>query len=183
MTGMGTTTGLMTFAEFERLPEHEEPYKLELLDGELIRMPPAKLRHMKVAIKLNRLLDRDLDRLHRLGQCSDLGAVYIETGFRLGGHFLIPDVSVTHAGQAQGDYLEGAPALAIEVISESNTVKAMHRKVLAYFEHGAREVWVFHPSTRSVTVHFGEKSIEVRGILTSALFPDLAIDLAEIFAV
>jgi Uma2 family endonuclease len=35
---MGGTTPLMTFDEFERLPD--EPGKLELIDGELVRMPP-----------------------------------------------------------------------------------------------------------------------------------------------
>ena len=50
MTGMGATnTGLMTFEEFERLPDHEESLKLELLDGELIRMPPPGRMHMEVA--------------------------------------------------------------------------------------------------------------------------------------
>jgi len=37
MNAMGTTTNLMTFEQFERLPD--EPHKLELIDGELIRMP------------------------------------------------------------------------------------------------------------------------------------------------
>ena len=33
---MGTPTRLMSFAEFEQLPD--EPNKLELMDGELIRL-------------------------------------------------------------------------------------------------------------------------------------------------
>ena len=37
---MGTTTSLMTFEDFERLPE--EPGKRELLKGELIELQPAK---------------------------------------------------------------------------------------------------------------------------------------------
>jgi hypothetical protein len=36
---MGTTTSLLTFEEFERLPD--EPGKLELLHGELFHVPPA----------------------------------------------------------------------------------------------------------------------------------------------
>jgi Uma2 family endonuclease len=182
MTGMGTTTGLMSFAEFERLPDDEQGYKLELLDGELIRMPPPKLPHTEIERRLHNLLTATLARLHDQGQASDLGVVYTEAGYHLRDSYLIPDVSVTHAGRAKGDYLEGAPAIAIEVISASNRVETMQRKILRYFEHGAREVWVFHPTIQLVTVHYGDHSVEVRDTLTTALFPGLAINLAEIFA-
>ena len=43
---MGTTITLLTFEEFEQLPS--EPGKTELLDGELIQLPPAKKKHMKI---------------------------------------------------------------------------------------------------------------------------------------
>jgi hypothetical protein len=36
-----------------------------------------------------------------------------------------PDVRVTHAAQAHGRYLNDAPAIAVEVISESNTTREM----------------------------------------------------------
>ena len=41
---MASTT-LLTFEELEQLPD--EPGKMELLDGELIRLPPAKKRHIE----------------------------------------------------------------------------------------------------------------------------------------
>jgi Uma2 family endonuclease len=47
---MGATTSLLTFAEFEQLPD--EPGKLELLDGELIRLPPPEFEHMETADQL-----------------------------------------------------------------------------------------------------------------------------------
>jgi Uma2 family endonuclease len=55
-----------------------------------------------------------------------LGEVYISAGFKLRGDtFLKPDGSFIRSSQiARTDpdgYLEGAPALAIEVASESNT--------------------------------------------------------------
>ena len=42
---MTVGTSLMTFEEFERLPEPEQPGKCELLEGELIQLPPAKKKH------------------------------------------------------------------------------------------------------------------------------------------
>jgi Uma2 family endonuclease len=50
MNAMGTITTLVTFEEFERLPD--EPGKLELMNGELIRMPPAETRHVRIALRL-----------------------------------------------------------------------------------------------------------------------------------
>ncbi len=181
MTGMGTTTGLLTFEEFERLPDHDEPCKLELLDGELIRMPPAFFSHMQIAMRVYNLLKTTIEAGHAQGQILDLGQAAIETGCYLGGNFFVPDVSVTHAGQSIDKYPQGAPALAVEVISESNTQSAMHRKVLRYFEHGAREVWVLYPDTQSVAVHIGDRAVEVRGVLATDLFPGLSIDLTKIF--
>ena len=173
---MGTTTALVTFEEFERLPDEE--CKLELMDGEVLRMPPAELRHMRIAKRLFLLLEGALGSLNR----RDLGEVLFETGYHMGNNWLVPDVSISHAGQAEGKYLEGAPALAIEVISECNTAPQMRRKIRKYFEHGCREVWVVDPETASVQVHIGKTAVEHEGQLSSDLLPGVAIDLAPIFA-
>ena len=71
---MGATT-LLTFEEFEQLPD--APGKRELLDGELIEMPPPKKRHSKIQHRIDRHLSRYV--LER-----GLGEVYIEAGFKLG---------------------------------------------------------------------------------------------------
>jgi hypothetical protein len=47
---MGTTTSLLTFEEFEHLPD--EPGKLEFLDGKPFHLPPAILKHMEIAKRL-----------------------------------------------------------------------------------------------------------------------------------
>ena len=176
---MGTTT-LLTFEEFERLPD--SPGKHELLDGELIETPPAKVRHSKIENRIQRNLSpRVLE--------GGLGQVYIEAGFKLGAqHWLQPDVSLVamtqdHASDPDG-YFEGAPRLAIEVISEANTAESVDRKIARYFEHGCEEVWVFYPKTRRTWVYRRNDpaAIEHREFLTSALFPDWKLNLAEVFA-
>lgn len=48
------TSALMTFEEFEQLPEM--PGKQELVDGELITMPPPELSHVDVGKRLFLLL-------------------------------------------------------------------------------------------------------------------------------
>jgi Uma2 family endonuclease len=173
---MGTTT-LLSFEEFERLPD--EPGKVELLDGELIQLPPAKLKHMEVARRLNALLMR---AVAKAGASAKLGDVYFETGYKFSSRrWLQPDVSIPYCDQPRGDYFESAPALAVEVISESNTAAQMDRKVEIYLSNGGVEVWLVYPDTRCVWVYREGHAEQVKGVLRSSLLPGLEIDLAELF--
>jgi Uma2 family endonuclease len=53
-----STTALMTFAEFEKLPE--TPGKQELVNGRLITMPPPENKHSVVSKRIFRLLMNSL---------------------------------------------------------------------------------------------------------------------------
>jgi Uma2 family endonuclease len=106
----------------------------------------------------------------------------LEFGYKLSRRsWLQPDVSIEHPGQKRSEYLEGAPLLAVEIISESNRADQMHRKVKSYLATGSHEVWVVYPDTRSVVVHHAEQSSEYDNVLRSDLLPGLAIDLGELF--
>jgi Uma2 family endonuclease len=173
-------TTLLTFAEFERLPD--SPGKRELLDGEIIEMPPPKLRHSKIQKRIE-------VRLTPYALARRLGEVYTEAGFKLGErHWVQPDVSLVSPEQdAASDpegYFEGAPRLAIEVISQANTAESVDRKIEKYFAYGGEEVWVFYPKTRRVWVYRRNEpaAIEHKELLTSTIFPDWKLSLSEVFA-
>jgi len=174
---MGVSTSLLTFAEFEQLPD--EPGKLELLDGELIRLPPPKFEHMEIADRLCDILKQALAGPDRP---PGLGRAYVEMGYKIAGTtWLRPDVSVLHARQPRGGYLDGAPALAVEIISESNRAEEMDRKVRMYLSNGAIEVWVIYPKTQCVWLFRQGYAKEFCGELRSDLFPGLTIDLNSLF--
>src|SRR5579859_234837 len=155
--GTTTTTARMTFAEFERLPD--QPGKRELLEGELIELPPAKSKHNKLAYRICKLLEAAVSAAHSRGEAAELGKAYHEMGYKLSAEsYVQPDVSVTHAGQTEEDYFAGAPAIAIEVVSPSNSADEMETKVKLYFRHGALEVWRVYPKTRNVVIHTGAAS-------------------------
>jgi len=177
---VGAITTLLTFEEFEHLPD--APGKRELLDGELIALPPPKLQHSLVQ--------------HRIAAALQQYAVvrgllvFVEVGFRLGAgrdEWLQPDVSVVSQEQkARADpdgYLEGSPLIAVEVISPANTAEAVERKLARYFENGAGEVWVAYPKTRRIWRHQGLQAQAVieRDVFTSSLLPGFEMDLATIF--
>src|SRR6185437_12122117 len=137
---MGVTTpALLTFEEFEQMPEN--PGKQELINGELFELPPASQKHNLKSENLFLLLRSALADAHARGEAKGLGRVCIEAGYKLGGNWAQPGVSITHADQPVGTYFEGAPAIAIEVVSPSNTARLLQAKTRLYFAHGAREVW------------------------------------------
>jgi Uma2 family endonuclease len=177
---VGVTTTLLTFEEFEHLPD--APGKRELLDGELIELPPPKLKHTLVQHGI-------ADALRQYAAERGL-LVFVEVGFRLGAggrEWLQPDASVvTQEQKASADpdgYLENSPLIAIEVISPSNTAETVERKLAKYFENGAGEVWVAYPKTRRIWRHQGlqAQAAIASDIFTSPLLPGFQMDLAVIF--
>ena len=176
-----TTTGQVTFEEFERMPE--KPGKQELLNGELIESPPAEYKHNTTSEEIFIRLRTVLADAHARSEAQALGTVHIEMGYKLGRHWVQPDVSITHAGQPAGKYLEGAPAIAIEVVSPSNTAETLELKTKLYFEYGAREVWRFYPKTCRVHVNTSDG----RGLIvpkdqsvTTPLLPGFTLSVAEV---
>jgi Uma2 family endonuclease len=174
-----STRTLVTFEQFEQF--HDDGMKHELLKGEHIVVPPAKSRHSTIQHKLRDLL-RPYVQEHRLGD------VRIETGFKLSSNtWLQPDVSFLRAAQMNATdpdgYYEGAPALAIEVASESNTAAKLALKKELYFAHGSEEVWIVYPKDRTVLVHLldGTSKTVAATELRSDLFPGWSIPVDSLF--
>lgn len=159
----------------------------ELVAGELICEPLPGEDHGLVAASLLVHLGAFV-REHRLGR------VYSETGFVVArGPDTVrgPDASFVSAHRAvqtvrRGPFFEGAPDLAVEVLSPSNTKKEIAAKIREYFAAGAQAVWVADPSRRTVTVHLreGEPATLSDGdtLDGGAVLPGFRLPVAEIFA-
>jgi Uma2 family endonuclease len=185
---MGTTTEtpLLTFEQFERMPEPDQPGKQELVEGELIEVPPPGSKHNRRATKIFQALTAALAAAHARGEAAELGEVFIEMGYKLGiRNWLQPDISISHPGQSERKYLEGAPAIAIEVVSPDDRAADLDRKTDLYFKHGAREVWRLYQSTRRMMIHSGSAS-QVRvehEAVTTPLLPGFSLTLREILRI
>src|SRR5262249_47952021 len=125
-----TTTGLMTWEEFEQLPDGDGFHR-ELIEGELQVLPPPKSGHSKLASRI----------FKALLACEESANIelFMEAGYKLGADpatWLEPDVSVLGRGRARdtddSDYFLGAPELAIEVVSPSESASDLNRKVELY---------------------------------------------------
>jgi Uma2 family endonuclease len=143
-----TTTRLISFEEFEQLPESDW-MRQELHHGELVEVPPPIQRHKIIEMRLQDLLKEAGGRV---------GVATTETGFRpvIRNEYLIADVpfisrEIWDAIPRDG-YMVGAPELIIEVLSPSNKTKRMSYRRKICLENGCREFWVVDPKKREVEV-------------------------------
>lgn len=83
----------------------------------------------------------------------------------------------------------GAPDMVIEILSPGNSNKEMRTKKQLYEENAIKEYWIVDPEHENVFQYslmpsgeYGPVIIHVSNdTLTSSLFPDLQIDLTELF--
>jgi Uma2 family endonuclease len=150
---MQVLTKLLKAEDLEQLPQSDS--HVELIEGEVIIMPPAGHEHGEISLNIGSLL-REFLRKHKRGK-----AYAAETGFILSRDpdtVRAPDAafvaSERAASQARKEgFFDGAPDLAVEVISPTDTDEDVEAKVLDYLRSGTRMVWVIRPRTRTVTVY------------------------------
>ena len=167
---MATTTNLLSWAAFEQLPDDGMHH--EIIEGELITLPPPMSRHSIVA--LNAL--EALQPIRRRAGCR----AFPEAGYKLSEHpptWIQPDVSFLNEKRVKNTdldgYFLGAPELAVEVISPSESAADVHRKVELLLANGCQTVWVIYPRTKKVQVHLANGTSFSRGIHDSLSLPDL----------
>lgn len=182
---MATQTKLITVEELARMPDTGK--FVELVKGSIIKMSPTGRMHGRIVSKIDRYLGMFVEQ-HRLGETY--GA---ETGFILRRDpdtLRAPDVAFVGterlAQQHAEGFLEGAPDLAVEVISPSETRRAVEEKVLDYLHAGTQLIWLVQPETQTVTIY---RSLDNIRILTAAdtldggdLLPGFTLPVAELFA-
>jgi len=148
---MSTQVQMVTADELFRMPD--TGVRHELVRGELRMTSPAGHVHGKVAIRFSW-------RLAQYVENNDLGVVYAaETGFLLSSNpdtVRAPDVAFINRQRAEevGDvegYWPGAPDLAVEVVSPSDTYAEVEEKALQWLEAGTSLVVVINPRHRTAT--------------------------------
>ena len=150
---MHIDTHSVTAEELLRMPE-KPGYSFELDQGRLIQMPKSGALHGIVGMRLVTALLPFVDE-HRLGVLFPQ-----DTGFKLASRpdtVRGPDLSfVTRERIAAIGFPDGlwpgAPDLAVEVKSPSDTRPKLASKAREYLSYGTRLVWVIDPKRREVIV-------------------------------
>ena len=146
-------------------------------------MLPAGGRHGQLAMRLGRELANFVVE-------QDLGTVVAaETGFLLAHDpdtVRAPDVAFLRAGREVADgFIDGAPDLAVEVLSPGDRPGYVREKVVEWLETGAEAVWVVDPRARTVTVHEQARGLrvleETDTLDGGGVLPGFTLDLRELF--
>ncbi len=169
---------------------------VELIKGKIFQMSPApKVKHQNISFNLSGLLYNylkgkdckafsapfDVRLLDKKKSSKANQEVYT---------VVQPDICVI----CDKDKIDergaiGAPDLIIEILSPGNSKKEMKTKYALYEEAGVREYWIVFPSEfvlQQFVLNEREKyelknSFTEDEVFSAHIFPDLQIDLAEIF--
>lgn len=158
---MTTTAQQITAEELLRLPD--DGFRYELVRGILRKMPPTGKKHGSVTANITVPLGQHV-------RVNHLGKIYgAETGFKIASNpdtVRAPDVSFlsqkreVEIGDIEG-FIPGAPDLAVEVISPSDSYSEVEEKVLEWLEAGTRMVFVANPRKKTLTVSRSRADIKV----------------------
>ncbi len=181
-----TIPRLITAAELLAMPDDDMQY--ELVNGELIKLPPPDFTHGEIQLTVGGIL-RDFVRPGRLGRVTtDAGYLITIDPDTVRS----PDVSFVSARRIEPrsrprGYLPFAPDIAVEVVSPSATGPETRARALMWLEAGSALVWMLFPESRSVTAYHSDGEIMTLGeddILDAAPVLDgFSVKVSEFFDV
>ena len=164
--------------------------RYELVDGEMVVLAPANEQHGNAAFNI-------AGSFYIYSRQSGTGSGGVETGYRVRQDpdtVRGPDVSFNVRSRGEREetpprFVPGAPDIAVEVVTPSNTAAEMERKVAEYLAAGSQRVWVVYQATarnpRRVVVHHADgTAITYTGddvITDEELLPGFSLPLSDIF--
>ncbi len=172
-----------TAAEFEAwalLPENAER-RLELVAGEVVSVVSNNYASAVAA--------RILIRLGAYVEARELGYITgADGGYRVGEDRYIPDVAYISKGRqpqpSQEAYNPQPPDLAVEVLSPTDDLHVLRRKVTNYLAVGVT-VWLVLPEERAVEVYVPGQPVQQLGakdtLRGGELLPDFDLPVEDIF--
>jgi Uma2 family endonuclease len=191
MTSTPSTPTLLTFDDYLAYDDGTDT-RYELVDGELVAMPPESPGNLAIARFL----------LVALMQYVPLALIAYGTEIEVSGkraRCRIPDLLV-HSEESLAA-LAGAtratltrdmppPALVVEVVSpgESNHSRDYRHKHTEYAARGIAEYWIIDPEERQVTVcqwidgRYEDTVVKGSARILSTVVPDLELTVEKLFA-
>jgi Uma2 family endonuclease len=161
--------------------------RCELVGGELMMMSPAGFDHGRFASKIVAALENHVTP-------RSLGIVTTaEAGFQLSHDpdtVRAPDAAFVRSdripsGGVRG-FFQGAPDIAVEVVSPTDRPAEIVAKVRDWLQGGCFMVWVVDPESQSITVHGGDQVITVfesgDRLTGGTVLPDFTMAVAKVFS-
>lgn len=182
---VATAQAQLSVEEFEALELDHGRY--ELWWGELREMPEDGMEHSGFGLGVGAEL-RAFVRPRGLGLVTGSdGRFVLARELRL---VLIPDAAFVAAdrlptGDAIKRAFDGAPDLAVEVVSPTDRANKVEEQVQLWLRFGTRLVWVLWPATRTVTIRPADETVRTVGqgddLDGGDVLPGFRIAVAELF--
>jgi len=143
------TRALLTYSDYAALPDDGRRY--ELHQGELSVTPAPGVRHQRVIIPLG-------SRLYEHVRARGLGEVLVAPTDCILSNVTVVQPDILYVATDRQTIIsergiEGAPTLAVEVLSPSTARLDRDRKMKLYAEYGVPYYWIVDPETRSVEAY------------------------------
>jgi Uma2 family endonuclease len=180
---MAVQDRLYTAQDLEKMPDDGKIY--ELHNGVLVEVAGSRYKQTRLAMWIGHLL-MVFDEEHNLGGVvTGPDGTFVLSTFNT----RIPDVAymTKESAQEQDDdsFMRGAPDLAVEVVSPSNTPTEMQQRAGEYLTAGSRLVWIVDLNKRTVDVYKPDGSRTVvsgEGVLDAGdVLPGLSLPLTTLF--
>ncbi len=159
----------------------------QLIEGDLVMAPSPSSFHQDILLNLG-MIFRDYLRAHPIGKIfvapldtylSDLNVYQPDLLF----------VRKENLSIVEEHGIEGAPDLAIEILSKTTAKYDLGVKRSVYARAGVEELWVIDPAKRTLALYRLEANPDTpaatykgRQKFTTEVLPGLTIDLVEVFA-
>ena len=189
---MEVLTAPLTYQAFKEMEFSEEElnnYLFELLNGEIMHKNYPSLTHQRTLRNLVLGLEKHLASQHpKSGELlfAPFGVILDEFNAPQ------PDlIFVSAANQAiiQEEGIFGVPDLLIEIISPSSLKMDRFTKAEIYEKAGVTEYWLVDTNNESVEIYENVNNrfkifsvIAVSGSLSSKIFPELKMEISEVFS-
>jgi Uma2 family endonuclease len=164
---------------------------LEIVDGvwtEKYKHEATSISHGRLGVRLIVALDNHVRPL-KLGEVYMGDTLFIlhtdENGVRT---MRKPDVAFVRAERVrppESGYYFQAPDLAVEIISPSERIGIVRKKLRDYFTYSTRQVWLVYPADQEIAAYTGfdtYTTYRVGDTLPGGdLLPDFSLDVTALF--
>jgi Uma2 family endonuclease len=150
LTPVPSPEGKLTEEEFFEWCRGFDKIRAEWVDGETIVMSPVNWSHSELAGFLTAVL-RPFVRRHDLGKVgAEYGCRLLARGRRM---LRAPDVlfiAKANLDRVGPTSMNGAPDLAVEIVSPDSSSRDYREKFLDYQSAGVREYWIIDPLSQKI---------------------------------
>src|SRR4030042_2825586 len=137
-----------TYEDYLKTPDDK---RYELIEGELLMTPSPATKHQRISRELEFVILKFV-KANNLGEVFDAPCdVYLDNE-----NVVQPDIlfiskeSLNIIGEKN---IQGAPDLAIDIISENTAYRDLVQKKKLYAKFGVKEYWVVVPGEESIEVY------------------------------